>query len=889
MALGDIIFGNYTQNNSKAIKQIVSEVSSHSLECKNITNNRNYSPNINLPRRMTYEEEAFYNKTLEFRKRLRNGETLDDIMAEALSVVREAIYRKLDMYPYDTQIEASIAMMGRNLNGESRENIIAEMKTGEGKTLVQILVAYLNALDATKDEDPSKWSSVHIMTSNDALALRDSTNNRRVFDLLGLSCGFVPSRKSLVGLGPAELNIAKRRKQDAYKCDIVYATTSTIAFDYLNDNTIYEIKDKNITKEFTYAIVDEADDLLIDQAANPLILSSNSSIKSDYDRTELYKWATMFLYGNSDVRKNPLSFKVFDKYEDSKYKKTTEDYVFYSDENHVYLKDRISNEINFLSNGDSDLANLRYMALQDCILARHAYLKDVQYGVVNDRINPKIARVVLISSTTGRNKESNKYMNGIQEAIEAKEEYFENNGPISRKRFHIELTKRNTTKAMCTYPDFLGLYSKRVCGMTGTSDREEFKSIYGFETYEVPPREKNIRIDEEDEIYLTKEEKYKAILNEVVNCYNRKQPVLIGTTSVSESKEISYLLSSMGILHNLLNAENESEENKIIENAGKKGMVTVSTNMAGRGTDIKLGEGVRELGGLYVIGTSKNNSVRIDKQLRGRAGRQGDPGKTKFFSSLEDNLVKLYYPSDTLSGFIEVIKDKPRPLKDKKSKYIINKSQSNKEGLDKSSRYTSERFNYIFTNQKNIIYNLRNSILMIDVNNQKDLVKFINYFTKILSDNIIFTCNNYNYETIKCLYKDIIDIDSCYSKNINEFKNNLYTSIFGKVRSNFSGKISTLEVKNYVNRMRYVYLRIIDDYWVSHFDTLELLKKKMMTSLSGDVFKEYEKEANHIFTHELLPSIFNEMIAYSVNPSLKYGEYEMQYSIDTNKESNMAL
>ena len=878
------ILGNYTSFNKKRVNTIVNVVNSYSSECKNITNSSEESKTIGLPRRMSLEEEAFYNKTEEFRKRLRNGETINDIIGEALAVCREATRRRLGMFPYDTQIEAAIAMIGDTINKENRENIIAEMKTGEGKTLVQILVAYIDILEATKDLDKSKWSNVHIMTSNDALARRDALNNGKVFSLLGLTCGFVPSRKSMRGKTVSEQNIYKYRKQQAYMSDIVYATTSTIAFDYLNDNTIYDIKLRNINRPFGYAIVDEADDLLIDQAANPLILSSSSGEEdNEYETSSIYKWATEFLYGDSKLRGIPLTYKEFDKYEDSKSIPTSEDYVFYDDENHVFIKDRIVDEISKLSNNDPDLTNLRYIALQDCILARHSYKKDIQYGIQIDKKDNNIARVVLISANTGRNKTTSKYMNGIQEAIEAKEDYLENSLPNSNKRYRIEFTKRNRTKAMCTYPDFLSLYKGRVCGMTGTSDKEEFRELYGFETYEVKTRKKNIRFDYEDQIFMTKKEKYDAIINEIIEAHKNLEPVLIGTTSVEESKEISSLLKKNGIRHQLLNAENEEEENKIIETAGLIGSVTVSTNMAGRGTDIKLGEGVKELGGLYVISTSKNNSVRIDNQLKGRAARQGDPGKTICYCSLEDKLVRVYYPNDTLMGFIDQNKHISGRVKDPKAKSIIDRAQASKEGLDKSSRITSEKFNKVFTEQKEIIYSLRNKILEA---NNKD---FITYVSKIMSKYIIDLVDRENYQSVETKLNKIVDTKSCYSTNSREFKENLYKGIHTNFRNCFGEKITNNEIDEYVKDMRVKFLKIIDDYWTSYFDILDLLKKKMNISVNDDVFKLYEREANEVFGTEVYPSILNEMIAYAIHPSMKYGEYQIDNSISEELEMKLVI
>ena len=873
MGVSDLVFGSYTMRNKNRIKGIVSTVNSFSDDMEKITTDKTLV--IYNGKKITVEEVVFYKKTEEFRTRLRNGETIEHILPEALAVVREATRRRLGMYPYDVQIEASIAMIGnfdgkRKLeNGEvenARERVIAEMKTGEGKTLVQILVAYLNALEATKDEDKSKWKSVHVMTSNDALAKRDALENSKVFSLLGLSCSFVPSKKSVNARTIKEKEEYLSNKRKSYYSDIVYATTSTIAFDYLGDNTLTDPKERVINKEFGYAIVDEADDLLLDQAINPLILSGNVSgldYEDDFDIRDIYKWATNFLYKN-----NGKSFKLFQNFEREKYSTFSEDYAYFFDEQRVYFSKRLENEIAADINGNEELFNLRYIVLSNCIRARHSFLKDKQYEV---KVKGNTGEIILTDQNTGRRKYSNRYNDGMQEAIEAKEEYLENKEKGSLKRYHIKMEESLFKKAMCTYPDFLSLYEGRVCGMTGTSDIEEFKALYGFETYEVPSRKKNIRVDYDDMIYLTALQKYRAIIEQVKKCKLKLQPVLIGTTSIKESMILSSMLEEEGIRHRLLNASNEEEENKIIENAGLLGMVTVATNMAGRGTDIKLGEGVKEVGGLFVIGTSKNKSTRIDNQLRGRSGRQGDPGASRYFASFEDEIVKLYYSKEEIEKIKEKYKDSSLPLEDNEAKAKIDKAQIIRQSKDTSIRITNETFNKTFSEHKKIIYELRNRIL------DSDPKTFIENFKKIITQYVKVSCDNLSFDDLNAQLSSVCNIDSAFSSDSTILKKNLIDLIYSSFRKNFAEKgIKGKDVVNYVNDMKQKFLTLIDVYWIGHMQNLEDLKKEVGL-IPDDQFKAYENRANTVFSINVMPSLLNEMITYAVNPNIKFGDYEIKY------------
>ena len=878
------VFKDYTTINIDRIQSIVTKVNDMALSCRNITTDKTpVSVIINgMPTRKTTEEAFFINKTNEFRTRLRNGESLDDIMVEALAVVREAIKRRLGMFPYDTQIEAAISMIGNKIDSESRERVIAEMKTGEGKTLVQILVAYLNVLEATKDEDKSKWSSVHVITSNDALAKRDQTANSKVFKLLGITSGFVPSRRSTQNDTLAQININNNKKREAYKCDVVYSTAPAIAFDYLEDNIIYNVKDRFINRKPGFAIVDEADDILIDQAINPLKLSGKPNPNgSEYDKAlirseektrELYKWATNFLYGKT--RKKPLVAKVFDQYFVNKNEMFEgSDYKYYKDTKEVVIRERVIKEIGAdlgKSLDDIALFNARYYALINCIKAKEGFIADVDYRV---DVEGQKAKVVLIDQNIGRKKYSSKYTDGMQEAIEAKEEYLEQESQNAKKRYHIDYSNVNSIRAMYTYPDFMSIYQTHVCGMTGTSDESEFKALYGFDTYRVRTRKRNIRIDTEPEVYATLIEKYNAIIETVRRCTLTGQPVLIGTTSLKESEIISSMLSKNFIRHQLLNANNEEEENQIIEGAGNFGTVTVATNMAGRGTDIKLGPGVIELGGLFVIGTSRNKSSRIDRQLMGRAARQGDPGKTKYYSSLEDDLVRECYMGSALDGLIKIYAGSNKPITNKKIVDCVFNSQMLRESKDKKIRIDNEKFNQSFMSHRKIIYENRNLVL------DSDSLGFMTMIKKIITKYVDILVSNYSEDEIDELIGHIINVKSLYTSNKEEYRVNLIKALFKRFEEYFrpnGSKTDPAKISSFVSNTKLKFLYIIDQYWLSHIEYLEDLKSTLTLGAHDDPFKEFETASINAFTKFLIPSIYNEMLTYALNPNLPYGSYKIK-------------
>ncbi|MBR4177954.1 MAG: DEAD/DEAH box helicase [Bacilli bacterium] len=863
-------YGSYTSSVSKKIKENVLKV--NDLKDK-------YS---------SISDEEFINITNDFRNRLRNGETIEDIMVEALAVAREATKRALGKTPYDVQIEAAMAMLGEVIgtkedDGEYtfvREKVIAEMKTGEGKTLVQILIAYLNLLEATVDEDKSKWKSVHIMTANDALAERDAKSNGKVFELLGFSCSFVGERKALKSQQEVEKN--KKEKQRAYSCDVVYATATTIAFDYLDSNMVFDPKDRFINKEFGFAIVDEADDILLDKASTPLIISGPPDEEDEEYKDELDKNALiqrkLLLWATDALESGTISVKVFNKKSDDKNTFFDEDFAYFRDVQEVeytsdydriikilsYAKKRlIKNElkkpveeqdksfIEFLQNNDETFVDTQMLfALQTCMIAKYSILKDVNYTL---SIKNGVGEIVLIDSNTGRELEKTKYTKELQEAIEVKEIYKMNNHEYGDIK-GIRLSNPTDTKAKCTYPSFLSIYKGNVCGMTGTSDEEEFKSLYGFKTYYVPTRLPCVRKDTENEYYLNEDSKLDSIIEIVKQCMITGQPVLIGTTSEIESIKISERLKALHIRHQLLNINNAHIENDIISNAGLMGSITVATNMAGRGTDIPLGPGVKEIGGLYVIGTTRNKSKRIDRQLRGRSGRQGDPGVSKYFCSLDDEIVATHIKKDLLVRFKKYISDKAGRIVNKRIIKEINRALSNRESLDKANRRQLEELNKSYNMQRNALYDSRRKILELSDEELIDLIrKYIDKYIEIIVERA--------RDDSKISLGHLIDIDSLQTKNKKDYKKNLKDALNKK----FDEILRSVNKEKYLKDLKKRILKTIDRNWHDYMEELEY--DQPTSSVSQESLPDYNYRMAKKFMEELAPSIMENAIHYALFPN----------------------
>ena len=569
MGIADIFFGNKSEKEIKRISKTVDKIEALDEQMQALS------------------DEELRAKTTEFKERLANGETLDDLLVEAFAVVREAADRTIHLKHYRVQLMGGIIL---------HQGRIAEMKTGEGKTLVATLPAYLNALEG---------KGVHIVTVNDYLAKRDAEWMGKVHEFLGLTVGVILNSYN------------NKERRDAYNCDITYVTNNELGFDYLRDNMVI-YKEDLVQRDLNYAIVDEVDSVLIDEARTPLIISGQSG-KS----TDLYKacdvLARQMQRGTSDGELSKMdAIMGIDIEEDG-------DFLVNEKEKHVMLTQEGVKKVEqfFHIKNLADPENLEIQ--HNIILALRAHnlmFRDQDY-VVKDN------EVLIVDEFTGRIMPGRRYSDGLHQAIEAKE--------------HVKVNRESKTLATITFQNFFNKYKKKA-GMTGTAMTEdkEFMDIYGMDVVEIPTNKPMIRVDKDDSIYMTKKEKLNAVINEIVAAHEKGQPVLVGTINIDASEEVSRMLSKKGIKHNVLNAKFHELEAEIISHAGERGAVTIATNMAGRGTDIKLGEGVAELGGLKIIGTERHESRRIDNQLRGRAGRQGDPGESKFFLSLEDDLMRLF-------------------------------------------------------------------------------------------------------------------------------------------------------------------------------------------------------------------------------------------------------
>ena len=849
MSMSDKIFGNYTVQNRNRIRRIVNQIDSSSIKNK-------YA---------SMSDDELKDMTQIFKDRISKGETLDDVMVDAIAVCREVTKRQLGMFHYNVQVEAAVAM---------HDNAVAEMKTGEGKTLVQILSAYLNSLEG---------KSVHVITSNDYLALRDMEQNKKVYNALGLSCGNIRPKVEMRKL---------EDRQREYNCDIVYGTASTIAFDYLDDNKVKDSSERVNLKGYGYAIVDEVDSILLDDGITPLIkaesLKPPAGQGKDY-YTNIYTWACEY------VEENNLSCEEYDKEQFFRsHEEEIENQMIASGKKHKSARvfhDTASVELSStlearilknlyptrewkdLTREEKDDYNFRLGAIKNYMLAKFHYKSGTDYTVQPEGPNKKTKdglpnySVEIIGESTGRILHGRRFMNGLHESIEAKEAY------IAKKEgrpYGVEIKNPTVTTAKCTYPDFFGKYENGICGMTGTSNQEDFMDIYGLPTYEVPSRKTNKRVDEEDEVYATKDQKYKAILEEVMKARETLQPVLIGVTSVEESLLVSKMLKESGIRHSVLNAEQSENEASIVATAGLLGKVTIATNMAGRGTDIKLGEGVAEVGGLYVIGTTKNRNERIDNQLKGRAGRQGDPGKTKFYSSLEDNYV-LRRGGDKLLSIIHGLSDL-KGIIAKKGKVIaksilkmVNRCQKSQEAEDKKTRMVSEQMGQVLTTQKNGVYEFRNHIL-----DSNDIVSVIEGQIDRYVDEVV---DRYTDEEMDTKLSPFIDTE--IYKDISKPKDKKTT-----IKNALKSKLDKVpKSEKYKQETRSKILDIIDDYWISQMEYLDQIQRGSVYQAYAerDPIKAYQEEATLQY-RDMIDYVRNEMIAYALNPTLKYGEYKVPES-----------
>lgn len=767
-------------------------------------------------------------KTQEFKDRLTAGETLDDLLVEAFAVVREAADRVLHMKPYRVQLMGGIVL---------HQGRIAEMKTGEGKTLVSTLPAYLNALEG---------KGVHIVTVNDYLAERDANWMGQVHRFLGLSVGVILN----------EYNNADRKA--AYDCDITYITNNELGFDYLRDNMVMYKKDL-VQRDLHYAIVDEVDSVLIDEARTPLIISGQGT-KS----TDLYKACDALAQdmerGTSDGELSKIdAIMGVDIEEDG-------DFLVNEKDKQIMLTAEGVKKVEEFFH-IKNLANPKNLEIQhNVILALRAHnlmFKDKDYVV-------KDGEVLIVDEFTGRIMPGRRYSDGLHQAIEAKE--------------HVEIKDESRTLATITFQNFFNKYDKKA-GMTGTAKTEEkeFIDIYGMDVVEIPTNKPVARIDNEDSVYLTKKEKLNAVVEEIEKTHKTGQPVLVGTVNIAVSEELSGLLAQKEIKHSVLNAKFHKFEAEIISHAGEKGAVTIATNMAGRGTDIKLGEGVTELGGLKIIGTERHESRRIDNQLRGRAGRQGDPGESKFYLSLEDDLMRLFGSEKMLKVYKALKVPEGHEIQDKSVSKQIEKAQKRIESNNFGIRRSLLDYDKVNNEQREEIYKERRRVLngesmrdviykMINdvVRDNVEMVAGIKPLTQLDLNQLNITLRseiplakitlsdeekkkNDKRAFIERLQKEALEVYHKKEKEFNEFT---------KVNRPDDVELGEEDAALYNDGIREVerviLLKVIDSKWMNHIDNMEQLRESIGLQayaqkdpvvqykfIGYDMFKEMAKNVRH--------------------------------------------
>ena len=747
--------------------------------------------------------------TVQLKAEYAKSGNLDHLLVEAFAIVREASIRTLGLRHYDEQVLGGIALhFGK----------IAEMKTGEGKTLVSTLPAYLNSLSS---------EPVFIITVNDYLARRDSEWMGKIYKYLGLSVGVITS----------DMDISEKKEQ--YLKDIVYGTNNEFGFDYLRDNMVYSLTDK-VQGKLSYAIVDEVDSVLIDEARTPLIISGSAS-KSTNLYQKINKLAQLFIRNN--INNN---FYIVDEKQKN---------VSLTENGHAEIESLLFKH-KYINDND-DLYNPKNIQLlqifNSSLRANLTYQIDIDYVVENDA-------VVIIDEFSGRKMPGRRWSEGLHQSIEAKE--------------NVSIQNENQTYASITFQNYFRLF-KKLSGMTGTADTEalEFQQIYNLEVVVLPTHMKMIRNDHVDLIYLTSDEKYKAILESIKDIHKKKQPVLVGTTSIESSEYLSKLLKKEGVTHSVLNAKHHQKEAGIIAQAGKLGAVTIATNMAGRGTDIVLGgkiqdsevssnttkekDKVKNLGGLYIIGTERHESRRVDNQLRGRSGRQGDPGETKFFLSLEDNLMRIF-ASERVSEIMKKLgMQKGEAIEHKWVSKSIENAQKRVEAHNFDIRKTLLEYDDISNEQRKIIYNQRNQVL--GLNNFDEVIRSmaneisLNIAKSYLSLNEESNNHNLSQLTEFLNAELLLDLDkSSFSDGISNFEQ-IVKVIEECILSKINHNMSLIDDADKIDLIRNIFLTVIDEDWRNHLNAMDYLRQGI--GLRGYAQKnpknEYKRESFEMFEEML--------------------------------------
>ncbi len=822
MKLSEKIFGSHSSRELKRITPIIDKIESL------------------RPAMQKLSDDELKAKTDEFKKRYADGESLDDLLPEAYAVVREAAKRVLNMEHYRVQLIGGVIL---------HQGRIAEMKTGEGKTLVSTLPAYLNALTGR---------GVHIITVNDYLASRDAGWMGKVHEFLGLKVGVI-------------LNTMKNdERREAYACDITYVTNNEVGFDYLRDNMVV-YKRQLVQRDLVYAIIDEVDSVLIDEARTPLIISGQSG-KS----TKLYESCDILA---RQLEKGEASGEVT-KMTAIMGEEITEtgDFIVNEKDKIVTLTEQGVKKVEKFFNIDnlSDAENLEIQ--HNIILALRAHnlmFKDQDYVVKDDEI-------LIVDEFTGRIMPGRRYSDGLHQAIEAKE--------------HVKVKRESKTLATITFQNFFNKYEK-TAGMTGTAltEEQEFRDIYGMDVVEIPTNVPVQRKDLNDAVYMTKEEKFRAVVRDIKEAHERKQPVLVGTITIETSELLSKMLKKEGIPHQVLNAKFHEQEAEIVSHAGEIGMVTIATNMAGRGTDIKLDEEVKAMGGLKIIGTERHESRRIDNQLRGRAGRQGDPGESRFYISLEDDLMRLFGSEKLMGVFKTLGVAKDEQIEHKMLTSAIEKAQKKIEMNNYGIRKNLLDYDIVNNEQREIIYAERRKVL--DGDNMRDSILKMAYDTidgyvdMFAADEV--ATEEWDISELNRVLLPIIPLQSVKEEEIKNLrKDELKQKLKEEAVKLYEEKESQFPQEEQIRELeRVVLLKVIDKKWMDHIDDMEQLREGIGLQAYGqrDPRVEYKMAAYDMF-NEMTEGIRNDTIRllYHIKVEQKVEREEVAQVTGTNKDDSSA-
>ncbi|MFR4622126.1 MAG: preprotein translocase subunit SecA [Lachnospiraceae bacterium] len=816
------IFGTHSQHELKRIKPIVDKILGMREQW------------------VALSDEELQHKTVEFKERLAKGETLDDILPEAFATVREASRRVLGEEHYPVQLTGGIVL---------HQGRIAEMRTGEGKTNVAALPSYLNALAG---------EGVHVVTVNDYLAQRDAENEGKVHRFLGLTVGCVLN----------SMNNDERRA--AYNCDITYVTNNELGFDYLRDNMVV-YKEQLVMRGLHFAIIDEVDSILIDEARTPLIISGQSG-KS----TKLYEVCDILA---KRLEKGEASAE-FSKMNALMGEEITEtgDFVVSEKDKTINLTERGVQKVEQFFHIDN-LADAENLEIQHNMImalkANYMMFRDQDYVVKDDEI-------LIVDEFTGRIMPGRRYSDGLHQAIEAKE--------------HVKVKRESKTLATITFQNFFNKFDKK-CGMTGTAltEEREFRNIYGMDVVEIPTNKPIARIDHQDAVYKTKKEKYKAVCDEVEETYKKGQPVLVGTVNIDTSELLSGMLKRRGIPHNVLNAKYHELEAQIVAGAGVHGSVTIATNMAGRGTDIKLDEESRKLGGLKIIGTERHESRRIDNQLRGRSGRQGDPGESRFYISLEDDLMRLFGSEKIMSMFNALGVQDGEQIEHKMLTSAIEKAQKKIEGNNYGIRENVLKYDEVMNEQREIIYKERRQVL--DGESMKDVIlKMIRDIVSQVVDRTISdeqAPEDWDFTQLNIELRSIIPLTE-YMPSADETKNmkkaalketltEMALQAYADKESEFPDSESMREAE------RVVLLKTIDRKWMDHIDDMDQLRQGigLQAYAQRDPLNEY-KMAGYDMFNEMMASIREDTVKMMFRVKVEKPEEREQVAkvTGTNKDDS---